>query len=225
MRSPSTASATTFPFLAVLMRNERWKEGRLSTKFIAEEFPEGFKPPQAGRRGARYAGRGRRGDRPYEQCAAPRHHPADARRAGALCRDPHRRAWRGAGEGECRGRARRADYRDAWRRRKGEAEGDHAGLLLVVRRTRVGRHGRRRAGRGAGAPDPQRREPHLSGRRGAGAGLHRARDRACGADAGQDEGRHVEIPALPDAGARGVACREPKARRSRRATRSAWSRR
>ena len=27
------------PFLAVLMRNERWKEGRLSTKFIAEEFP------------------------------------------------------------------------------------------------------------------------------------------------------------------------------------------
>jgi propionyl-CoA carboxylase alpha subunit len=33
------------PFLAVLMRNERWKEGRLSTKFIAEEFPEGFKPP------------------------------------------------------------------------------------------------------------------------------------------------------------------------------------
>ena len=34
------------PFLAVVMRNERWKEGRLSTKFIAEEFPEGFKPPQ-----------------------------------------------------------------------------------------------------------------------------------------------------------------------------------
>ena len=34
------------PFLAVLMRNERWREGRLSTKFIAEEFPEGFRPPQ-----------------------------------------------------------------------------------------------------------------------------------------------------------------------------------
>jgi propionyl-CoA carboxylase alpha chain len=34
------------PFLAVLMRNKRWKEGRLSTKFIAEEFPEGFKPPK-----------------------------------------------------------------------------------------------------------------------------------------------------------------------------------
>ncbi len=33
-------------FLSVLMRNERWREGRLSTKFIAEEFPEGFRPPR-----------------------------------------------------------------------------------------------------------------------------------------------------------------------------------
>jgi len=33
------------PFLAVLMRNARWREGRLSTKFIAEEFPERFQPP------------------------------------------------------------------------------------------------------------------------------------------------------------------------------------
>jgi propionyl-CoA carboxylase alpha chain len=34
------------PFLAVLMRNERWKQGRLSTEFIAEEFPDGFEPPR-----------------------------------------------------------------------------------------------------------------------------------------------------------------------------------
>jgi propionyl-CoA carboxylase alpha chain len=33
------------PFLSVLMRNPRWREGRLSTKFIGEEFPGGFKPP------------------------------------------------------------------------------------------------------------------------------------------------------------------------------------
>ena len=33
------------PFLAVLMRNEQWRKGNFSTKFIAEEFPEGFKPP------------------------------------------------------------------------------------------------------------------------------------------------------------------------------------
>ncbi|BAQ17704.1 acetyl-CoA carboxylase biotin carboxylase subunit [Methyloceanibacter caenitepidi] len=33
------------PFLAVLMRNERWRSGDISTKFIAEEFPDGFTPP------------------------------------------------------------------------------------------------------------------------------------------------------------------------------------
>ena len=33
------------PFLAVLMRNERWRTGDISTKFIAEEFPDGFSPP------------------------------------------------------------------------------------------------------------------------------------------------------------------------------------
>jgi propionyl-CoA carboxylase alpha chain len=33
------------PFLAALMQHPRWREGRLSTGFIAEEFPEGFKAP------------------------------------------------------------------------------------------------------------------------------------------------------------------------------------
>jgi len=33
------------PFLAVLMRHERWRSGDISTKFIAEEFPDGFHPP------------------------------------------------------------------------------------------------------------------------------------------------------------------------------------
>src|SRR5690606_37410978 len=32
------------PFLAPLMRHPRWREGRLSTGFIAEEFPDGFQP-------------------------------------------------------------------------------------------------------------------------------------------------------------------------------------
>jgi propionyl-CoA carboxylase alpha chain len=30
------------PFLAAIMENERWKSGKLSTGFIAEEFPQGF---------------------------------------------------------------------------------------------------------------------------------------------------------------------------------------
>jgi propionyl-CoA carboxylase alpha chain len=31
-------------FLSALMQHKRWREGRLSTGFIAEEFPEGFAP-------------------------------------------------------------------------------------------------------------------------------------------------------------------------------------
>src|ERR671933_796521 len=33
------------PFLSALMRHPRWREGRLSTGFIAEEFPDGFHAP------------------------------------------------------------------------------------------------------------------------------------------------------------------------------------
>jgi propionyl-CoA carboxylase alpha chain len=32
------------PFCAALMQHPRWREGRLSTAFIAEEYPDGFKP-------------------------------------------------------------------------------------------------------------------------------------------------------------------------------------
>ena len=32
------------PFLASLMAQQRWREGRLSTRFIAEEYPGGFTP-------------------------------------------------------------------------------------------------------------------------------------------------------------------------------------
>ncbi len=39
------------PFLAAVMNHERWRDGRLSTGFIAEEFPQGFAlvPPQGER--------------------------------------------------------------------------------------------------------------------------------------------------------------------------------
>ncbi|CAA9321352.1 MAG: Biotin carboxylase / Biotin carboxyl carrier protein, partial [uncultured Microvirga sp.] len=33
------------PFLSAVMQHPRWREGRLSTGFIAEEFPQGFTPP------------------------------------------------------------------------------------------------------------------------------------------------------------------------------------
>jgi propionyl-CoA carboxylase alpha chain len=32
------------PFLSSLMQHERWRSGNISTAFIAEEYPEGFKP-------------------------------------------------------------------------------------------------------------------------------------------------------------------------------------
>jgi propionyl-CoA carboxylase alpha chain len=35
------------PFVTALMQHPRWREGRLSTGFIAEEYPEGFKPRRA----------------------------------------------------------------------------------------------------------------------------------------------------------------------------------
>src|SRR5438270_2640633 len=34
------------PFLASIMQKPRWRSGNLSTGFIAEEYPEGFVPPQ-----------------------------------------------------------------------------------------------------------------------------------------------------------------------------------
>jgi propionyl-CoA carboxylase alpha chain len=34
------------PFLSALMQRKRWQEGRLSTAFLAEEFPQGFHPIQ-----------------------------------------------------------------------------------------------------------------------------------------------------------------------------------
>ncbi len=35
------------PFLSALMEHPRWREGRLSTGFIAEEYPDGFQPREA----------------------------------------------------------------------------------------------------------------------------------------------------------------------------------
>ncbi|UIJ73794.1 acetyl/propionyl/methylcrotonyl-CoA carboxylase subunit alpha [Aurantimonas sp. HBX-1] len=35
------------PFLAALMQHPRWREGRISTAFIAEEYPDGFERPAA----------------------------------------------------------------------------------------------------------------------------------------------------------------------------------
>ncbi len=99
------------PFLAVLMRNKRWGEGHLSTKFIAEEFPEGFKPPipEGAERDAIVAVAAsidhmsnlRRRD----------HHPANAGRPVPLRRSADCRALRCGRAGDRCGRHRRAVHR------------------------------------------------------------------------------------------------------------------
>src|SRR5262249_54856000 len=42
------------PFLSALMQHPRWREGRLSTAFIAEEYPDGSQPPAADGARARF---------------------------------------------------------------------------------------------------------------------------------------------------------------------------
>ncbi|MEZ5811572.1 MAG: acetyl/propionyl/methylcrotonyl-CoA carboxylase subunit alpha [Rhizobiaceae bacterium] len=37
------------PFLAALMQHPRWRDGRISTAFIAEEYPDGFEPVSPGK--------------------------------------------------------------------------------------------------------------------------------------------------------------------------------
>ncbi len=176
------------PFLAVLMRNERWKEGRLSTKFIAEEFPEGFKPP-------RPVGEVRD---TLVAVAAAIDHMSNVRRR-AITQQMHGEPVRFAETrivelGEERVKVSVAGGLDGPITVTLGADGKAKPKAITLASSwwfgepGVGRHGRRRAGRGAGAPDPERRAPDLSGRRGASAGVHRARDRACGADAGQDAG-------------------------------------
>jgi len=39
-----TRSAANIPFVSALMQHPRWRAGKLSTGFIAEEYPDGFRP-------------------------------------------------------------------------------------------------------------------------------------------------------------------------------------
>ena len=112
------------PFLAALMQHQRWQDGKLSTGFIAEEYPDGFHPvsPEGataetigavaaaidhvlGERKRRISGQmtGREVTRERRRVGPPRRSVADARR---LARGAgHRRAVRRRG---WRSRARRA---------------------------------------------------------------------------------------------------------------------
>ena len=69
------------PFLAAVMAHPRWRAGKLSTAFIAEEFPDGFeRTAPDGRRGAHHRRRGRR-DRSHPGRAQAPHFRAARSRA------------------------------------------------------------------------------------------------------------------------------------------------
>ena len=103
------------PFLAAIMQHPRWRAGKLSTGFIAEEFPRGFeRTPPTGASGAHHRRR-RRGHRSRARRAqapdfrAVEHHAdarAPARHLARHGRNParRRRARRRRDRGAVRGR-------------------------------------------------------------------------------------------------------------------------
>ena len=66
------------PFLAAIMQHPRWRAGKLSTAFIAEEFRGGFERVAAeGRHGPRHRQRGRRDRPPARRAQAENLRPAE----------------------------------------------------------------------------------------------------------------------------------------------------
>ena len=211
------------PFLAALMQHPRWREGRLSTGFIAEEFKGGFKPRLPQGEELQLLAAVAIADRP----------PGNARRrqitdqmGGPPVRFASRRiAMVGAERVEARSRARWDRRSRSRSRRQGQApRRARAAVGLVAGPAGVDRHGARQARLGAGAPDPQRLRPRLPRHPRQGPRLYRARGRACRADAG--EGRRPTPPSCCSARCRASSRRSTwrAGRRSRPARRCAWSR-
>ncbi len=209
------------PFLSALMAHPRWRAGQLSTGFIAEEFPQGLPRAGAGGRARRRDRRGRGGDR------------SRARRAQAADLRPDERPRRGARQ-RPRGLARR---RRASPRRQARGRGDRRALSPARRAARlVSSDWKPGEPLWSGSidgddvavqvrPIPNGFALSFRGVETQGLRLHRARGRACAADAGEAGGRHRQAAAVPDAGPRRLHRRRRRARRSRPARPSRWSRR
>ncbi len=196
------------PFLTALMQHPRWRSGNISTGFIAEEYPDGFKAREP---------QGRELELLAGVAAAIDHLNNNRRRHitgqmhGSLVRFASRRVVRVGRQSlrmEVDRRQRPSDLRDADRRRRQARPLPRDRLGLVAGRAGVDRHRRRPYRGGAGALRSQRLQPRLSRHRGPFPRLHRARVRARPADAGEDRRRHEQVPAVPDAGpGQGDPCR------------------
>ncbi len=186
------------PFLSALMHHPRWREGRLSTGFIAEEFPKGFavRVPE-GEVARRIAAVGAA----IDHVLGERKRQISGQMGGRVVQRERRRAvWLDRQEillevGR-EGEAIAIRFVDA------EGKAGNAHLLQVAveaGRSGLAGHHRRPFRRGAGAPDRQRHPPCASGRRGAGLCLDRGGSSLGAADAGDDGLRHRQEAALSDA--------------------------
>ncbi len=186
------------PFLAAVMAHPRWRAGKLSTGFIAEEYPHGFhaRPPEgetARVLAAVAAAVDHVGGRAQAENIGP-----DAWAPGRAREGPRRRAQPG-GRGYCdrrwrprledRGRRRNAHRAVSQRLRalgkRTCGRNFHPEIAVAARRCPLGGHRRRTGDCGAGAPGAERIPSDLARRADLGLRLHRARGRGRAADAGQ----------------------------------------
>ena len=172
------------PFLSALMDHPRWREGKLSTGFIAEEFPKGFsaRPPEGevARRLAAVAAAidhvlGERKRQISGQMTGRRCSASAAARCGSTATKSRSTSRARPTASRCASSAPTAcpAIRTIWSRPGSRA-------------SRSGRAPSTATRRDAGAPDPQRLPPGASGLRGRGLCLHRERGRRRAADAGED---------------------------------------
>ncbi len=181
------------PFLAAIMQQPRWRTGKLSTAYIADEFPKGFeRTPPTGAVARTIAA----------VAAAIDHLLGDRKRQisgqlnSSVTRERRRAIWLGTDE-------LNADVESERGAIAVQFEDGNRHVLVVAlgpRRAGVGGHDRRRGDQRPCPHDPQRLRACLSRRRGEGVRLYRARGALCPADAGQGAFRQREVGALPDAG-------------------------
>ena len=190
------------PFLSALMQHKRWQEGRLSTGFIAEEYPDGFTAA---------APEGLVARRIAAVAAAVDHVLGERKRriSGQMVGRPVvRERWRSVwlGGEEIRLAVAR-ESRGIGVRFLGEGGAVTPHVLssaLEARRSRVARHLRRRTHRGAGAPRSQRLPAGAPRYRGEGVRLYRERVGGGAPDADQGRRRYQQEAAVSDARARGL---------------------
>ena len=185
------------PFLSALMAHPRWRAGKLSTGFIAEEFPDGFHA---------IAPEGERAQVLASVAAAIDHVLGERKRqisgqmqSRPVTRESHRAVWLGETEYRLEVTPRERHHRGALSRHE-EKRAAPSAIGLEAGRSGLARHHQQRAGLGAGAHDSQRLYACLPRRRGQGLCLYRKRSRLCAADAGEEGRRHQQAGAVPDAG-------------------------